>query len=318
MIRKCIGFSVLCLFLLSCGGGEMEKEPAGGNRSEPPAGAQAVSLLGETLYPPEPSAEALEQYRAAEKRYENNPDGADAIIWYGRRTAYLGKYREAIAVYTEGIEKFPQDPRFYRHRGHRYISVREFDQAISDLEKAGKLIERTEDKAEPDGMPNEKNIPLSTLHTNIWYHLGLAYYLKHDFHKAVPVYKKGIKACRNDDMLSAFSHWLYMTYRRLEQEEAAAETVKPIHAGMNIIENQSYHRLCLMYKGELQPEGLSPDTGTPSSDALAYGMGNWYFYNGNREKAETVFREIIAGGSWASFGYIAAEADLAREFSGNG
>ena len=28
----------------------------------------------------------------------------------------------------------------YRHRGHRYISIREFDRAIDDLEKASKLI----------------------------------------------------------------------------------------------------------------------------------------------------------------------------------
>ena len=62
----------------------------------------------------------------------------------------------------------------YRHRGHRYVSIREFDRAIADLEYAATLIEGTEDEIEPDGMPNAMNIPVSSLHSNIWYHLGLA------------------------------------------------------------------------------------------------------------------------------------------------
>ena len=48
----------------------------------------------------------------------------DNIIWYGRRTAYLGDYREAIRIFSEGIEKHSKDARMYRHRGHRYISIR--------------------------------------------------------------------------------------------------------------------------------------------------------------------------------------------------
>ncbi len=63
--------------------------------------------------------------------------------------------------------------------------IREFDRAIQDFEKAATLIEGTEDKIEPDGLPNAQNIPVSTLHTNIWYHLGLAYYLQHDLENAL-------------------------------------------------------------------------------------------------------------------------------------
>ena len=33
---------------------------------------------------------------------------------------------------------------------------------------------------------------------------------------------------------------------------------------------------------------------------------------GDREKAMTIFRKIVAGNQWASFGYIAAEAELKR------
>ncbi len=48
------------------------------------------------------------------------------------------------------------------------------------------------------------------------------------------------------------------------------------------------------------------------NDALAYGVGNWYFYNGQTEKAREIFERLLDGESWASFGRIAAEADLHR------
>ncbi len=85
-----------------------------------------------------------------------------------------------------------------------------FDLAIKDLEKAALLIEGTRDQVEPDGQPDAFNIPVNTLHTNIYYHLGLAYCLKHNFKNAIKAFQKGIKASANDDMLEAMIHWLYM------------------------------------------------------------------------------------------------------------
>ncbi|HEU5250800.1 MAG TPA: hypothetical protein VFW15_12505, partial [Thermoanaerobaculia bacterium] len=45
---------------------------------------------------------------------------------------------------------------------------------------------------------------------------------------------------------------------------------------------------------------------------VGYGIGNRHLVDGRRRDAVALFRRVIAGGSWASFGYIAAEADLAR------
>ncbi len=61
---------------------------------------------------------------AALADWERNPDDADALIWAGRRTAYIGRYREAIGIFSEGIARHPDDARMYRHRGHRYLTVR--------------------------------------------------------------------------------------------------------------------------------------------------------------------------------------------------
>src|SRR6185503_15865413 len=123
--------------------------------------------------------------RSAEKKYKADSTNEEHMIWYGRRLAYLGRYKEAIDIYTRGIRLNPNNARFYRHRGHRYITLRCFDNAINDFKKAVELIRDQVDEIEADGIPNEKNIPTSTLQTNIYYHLGLAYYLKGDNRQAL-------------------------------------------------------------------------------------------------------------------------------------
>jgi tetratricopeptide (TPR) repeat protein len=281
-----------------------------------PEGAQAVSLMGKPLYASTPSDTTLAKLEEAKRDYDADPNKADNIIWFGRRTAYAGDYREAIRIYTEGLSQFPDDARFYRHRGHRYISIREFDRAIQDFEKAATLIEGKEDSVEPDGMPNAMNIPISSLHSNIWYHLGLAFYLKHDLENALRVYRIGGETSTNDDKLVSTTHWLYMTLRLLGMEDEAEKALEPIHKEMNIIENQVYHHLCLFYKGELTLEELAWEGPSSSTnDAMAYGVGSWYFYSGQRDEAKRIFEKILKGKIWASFGYIAAEADFVREFS---
>lgn len=278
---------------------------------------EAVSGLGDRLYPPPiPAAtRAIYERRLAEARaaYDRSPTRADSIIWLGRRTAYLGRYREAIAIFTGGVARHPQDARMYRHRGHRYISVRELDRAIADLSRAAELTVGRPDEIEPDGIPNARNTPTSTLQSNIWYHLGLAHYLKGDFDRALGAYREAMRVSRNPDMLVATSHWLYMTLRRLGRAAEAEAVLAPISRDMDIIENDAYHRLLLLYKKELPPDSLAPSGTDALLDAsVGYGLGNWHLYNGRRDEAMSVFRRVLAGGNWPAFGYIAAEAELAR------
>ena len=48
------------------------------------------------------------------------------------------------------------------------------------------------------------------------------------------------------------------------------------------------------------------------SEAAAYGLANWLLEQGKKKEASTVARKILEGPVWASFGFIAAEADMAR------
>ena len=285
---------------------------AGPKPMPPPRQPEATSLLGEPLFQPAPTAEALTKYEEAKKIWEASPTDVDAIIWYARRTAYLGRYRDAIRIYSNGIELHPEDARLYRHRGHRFISTRQLEKAIADLDYAAALIEGTDDEVEPDGLPNALGIPVSTLHSNIWYHLGLGYYLSGDYERALQAYAEREASAANNDMMVSTAHWRYMTLRRLGRDEEATAVLAPITADMEIIENQAYYRLCLFYKGLLEESDLVTKGSSPANAAVAYGVANWHLANGDTERATELLEEIVARDGWAAFGYIAAEADLAR------
>jgi len=286
----------------------------------PPAsdGAEAISLFGQPLaappLDPEVQADREAKLAAARSEAEAHPEDADALIWLGRRIAYLGRYREAIDVYTRGLEKHPDEPRLLRHRGHRYISIRRFDLAIADLEKAARLIAGKPDEIEPDGLPNARNTPVSTLQTNVWYHLGLAYYYLGDLGNAERAFRECLKFSKNADMQVATTHWLYMILRRQGRVGEANTLLAPIRTDMDVIENRAYHWLVLMYKGEIPAESILSLAGEEGLDpaTLGYGVGNWHLYHGRQEEAVRAFRQVLASDQWSAFGYIAAEADLKR------
>ena len=115
----------------------MEQSPA------PAPAPEARSLSGQDLVPPVPipnQAKLEADLAAAEAALAAQPDSAEALIWVGRRQGYLWRYRAAIDTFTRGIERFPADARFYRHRGHRYLTVREFAKAEADFTKAAALV----------------------------------------------------------------------------------------------------------------------------------------------------------------------------------
>jgi tetratricopeptide (TPR) repeat protein len=220
-------------------------------------------------------------------------------------------------MFSEGIQKHPKDARMYRHRGHRYITIRELDRAVTDLSRAAELVSGRPDEVEPDGAPNARNIPTSTLNTNIYYHLGLAHYLRGEFEPALKAYRECERFSKNPDMLVATTHWLYMTLRRMDRPGEARQVLDPISARMEIIENTSYHRLLMLYKGEEKPDALMESVAGGGLDVvtIGYGVGNYHLYNGRRDQAFSVFRSIVDAhaSQWPAFGYVAAEAEIARD-----
>ncbi|NNF04079.1 MAG: hypothetical protein HKN17_06395 [Rhodothermales bacterium] len=286
-----------------------------------PAPAEAViSLMGDTLVPPPMSTDTRARLKGnlaeAQERYTVDPSDLDNIIWFGRRLAYLWRYQDAIDVYSAGLERYPDEPRLLRHRGHRLITVRRFEESERDLARAADLVDGTEDRIEEDGQPNELGIPLSTLHTNIHYHLGLAQYLQGNFEDAAASFGRCREMAGNDDMRVAAADWEYMSLRRANRHNEAEGAIGFVTPALNMIENHAYHRRILMYHGYLSADSLMQ---TPAGEDAAltlatqgYGVANWYLAEGDTSRAQQLFERVLDTGYWAAFGYIAAEADLAR------
>jgi len=256
------------------------------------------------------------------RRYEESPSLA-RTVWYGRVLGFRFRIDEAIGVFTEGLERFPDSFELLRQRGHRYISTRQFADGLADLQRAAELIEGMEFWIEPDGEDNELPVPPTSIQFNTYYHLALAHYLLRNWDEAAAAYRKCIEWVRDGDYdgLTACSDWLYMTLRRSGNEAEAAQVLTNIPDGLAdelFVEGPSYYRRLQMYKGRLQPEDLlSPERGSQQIHNIetiyatqGYGVGNWYNYNGNAASARAIYERILEGRSTSAFGYIAAELDL--------
>jgi tetratricopeptide (TPR) repeat protein len=277
---------------------------------------EATSLLGQPLFAPEVPEETrkkLEENLAkATAEFAKSPDNAEAAIGLGRRHASLGQFREAIDVYTRALATHPSEARLLRHRGHRYITVREVDKAVSELSRAAVLVEGRPDEPEPDSDPSRP--PSTTLQSSVFYHLGLAHYLKGDFAAAEKAYRRCLERARgSDDRLVSATDWLYMTLRRLGRTADATSLLEPIHAGLDVKQDRSYLNRLLMYKGVYTPEDLLRAGGDAlTRDTYGYAVGNWHLYNGRKDEARAAFERVVASPQWPAFGHVAAEADLAR------
>ncbi|MBL0939964.1 MAG: hypothetical protein IBJ03_13800 [Gemmatimonadaceae bacterium] len=285
-----------------------------------PAAYQAISRLGDTLrnFPLSEAARTryLAQLDTAEQAYRHTPVNMDSLIWYGRRLGYLGRLQEAIAVYSHGLTTEPDNAWLLRHRGHRYLSVREFDKAVADFTRADSLTAGKPDEVEPDGQPNAQNTPIGTLQSNIRYHLALGHYLRGDYDKAAEVAQGEVTNANNDDRRVSMTHWLYQSLRRAGKHEEAKKALDGVSANMQIIENTNYHKLVQLYKGLLPVDSVLPpatngelSVGDVSS---AYGVAAWMQAEGKTAEATELMKRIVASGQWGAFGFIAAEADLAR------
>lgn len=278
--------------------------------------AVVMSLLGKPLRgaPPGDMAKLEADLAEAREVLERRPGDADSWIWVGRRLGYLWRMEEAVEVFTRGMERFPEDARFLRHRGHRYISLRRFDEAIADLTRAAEMMGDEAYAVEPDGKPNARNLPLTTLGYNVWYHLGVAYYLTADFEKALDAFSAtGAYGRGLDDNVVSTTDWMYLCLRRLGRTDEARRVLRNIGPDMDIVENHAYYRRLLMYKGLLRPEALEVQMISDLDTAtLGYGLGMWYWLQGNPLEGKEMFERVVSGRYWPAFGYVAAEVELAR------
>lgn len=277
-------------------------------------GAEAISFLGEPLFAPVVSDSIIQKSDSIINLIKAKPAPTeDDYISIGFQLVNTGRYRDAISNYNDGLAVYPESFKLLRHRGHRYITTRQLNNALSDLTKAASLIEGQPDVAEYD----QNGEMTGTYQHWIWYHIGLCYYLNHAYIQAVPAYERCLAESRSNKNRVGVSDWLYNTYMRLGEKEKATLLLEAITPNMETDRDHPYFRRIMLYKGVISPDELvdvdqDPIKASVSDITMMYGLANWYTYQGDTEKAKILYQKIVQSeNGWPGFAFAAAEKELA-------
>lgn len=247
-----------------------------------------VSPLGKRYYARVVRSEILDELETKLAAADN----AELLLEIGEEFATYRMYGRAIEVFSRGVEMRPEWAPLYYHRGHRYLSIRDFDNAEKDLQRAADL----------DGT----SVPIQ-------FHLALSQYFSGEFATAAGSFKRCLGLAHTDGDRIAASYWLYLALRRLHHDEEAQELLDTIHAGLRVEQSAPYLELLLFHKG-LVAEGdlLTEDATERQLATYGYGVACRYLFEGDEREAHAVFRKIVDGRRWPAFGFIAAEVELLR------
>lgn len=300
----------LGLFAASCGGPKTNTET-----SVVPPGAETVSFSGQPLYakPADSIATAKSDSLVSAIRSKGTLAEEDYIA-IGRSLVGIGQFRSAVNAYTAGLGAFPNSFRLLRHRGHRYINLRELEPAIADLNRAEELIRNEPEVFEYDA--NGK--PGATYQHQIWYHIGLYHFMKRNFAEAAAAFEKSLATSHAGSDSAGASDWLYNSYMRAGEKEKAAAVAKPFTLDFDI-ENKvyPYYRRLLLFNGVIKPEELVDESKDIAAMDLyevtkLYGLANYYAYQGDSDRAQTLYSKVLQSGEWPGFAYACAELDVRK------
>lgn len=225
---------------------------------------------------------------------EQSHDSAASWLEEGLALAKQEAFEAAITAFSRGLGCDPFNERLYRHRGHRYITVGRFSEALADLEMATRL-----DPGKRDS----------------WYHLGLACYLLGLLSKAETSWRQALDLSVSWQERVSTADWYWMTLMRLGKRDQARELLDSIPETIDPGENSSYFERIMLYKGQRTVDEIMAFEGSqPFEIELAnqgYGLANFLYLNGAVEQGNALLLRIVTEcpKHWA-FGYLAAQLDL--------
>jgi tetratricopeptide (TPR) repeat protein len=260
-----------------------------------PGAIELTSGLGRKLY-------ALPDDKTigdARKSLAADPKNASLFLQLAHAQAARRQYREAVSTATIGLAFAPNNADLYLERGHRELGLREFKAAMKDLEQATRIAPEMLDAH---------------------YHLGLAHYFLGEFDAAAASFDRARSLAKNDDSLIDCSNWLYVSLRRAGKEQQADQVLERITPEVKNTEPHLYFYLRLLhfYQGKLTEEAVQPHPpagtedveGELSFNTVSYGVGNWRLYHHDGPGAMKLFRNVVKGEAWNSWGFIGSELEL--------
>ena len=258
---------------------------------------EVTSKLGRKLYA-QPDDDAI---TAARKKLAAEPKNPKLVLALSLAEANRKQYREAIATDAKALASSPNNVELLIERGHRELGLREFAAAQRDLQHAASL--------------DPKQL-------GAFYHLGLAHYFQGQFAAAADSFGKARALAKTNDDLIDCSNWLYVSLRRADKSQEAAAVLKRITPEVTNKEPHLafYLRLLRLYQGAMPEQKVLPAKPTNPNDTeaelaydtVAYGVGNWHFYNHDPKRAEELFKSVVTGDAWNAWGFVGSEVELAR------
>ena len=268
----------------------------------------ASTLLAVSVYAAPAAAQSVQYRSPGGVEYLSEPDtggvaraegvlGADPrnlslIIQLGLAQAAVRQYREAIETFSRGLTIAPDSVVLYRWRGHRYLSVRQFDRAMGDL---------------------TRGYQLDSTSYGVLYHLGVLRYVQGDFEGAADAFARAQAWAPEAGELAGSTDWLWMSLSRAGRG-TEAKAMLDRHPD-SLTATNAYAQRLRLYRGEIGPDAVITvaDTSGVQVATLSYGLGNWYLVQGDTVRARAYFeRAVAAAGGWPAFGFIASEAELRR------
>lgn len=297
------------IFLLAAFVGWGQAQPAA------PAGPapEAISFSGKPLVAKEADPKSLAKCDSLVAAIRAKGDlSEEDYVAMGRALVSISQFRKAVDVYSQGLSKYPNSYKLLRHRGHRYINLRQLERAITDLSRAERLI-RTEGEVYEFDAAGKQG---ATYQHQIWYHIGLYYFLKKDYPASAEAFEKSRATSHAGSDMAGASDWLYNAYMRAGKTDKAKAVLKPFTLTFDI-ENKDYpyYRRLLLFNNQIKPEELvdmnkSIEQMTLLEMTKLYGLANWYRYKGDMTTAQQLYKKILDSKEWAGFAYASAEIDV--------
>jgi tetratricopeptide (TPR) repeat protein len=227
----------------------------------------------------------------AERALAAEPGSPARYIAVAVAQSGLRQFREAIQTLTKGLAVAPDDPMLLRWRGHRFLSVREFDRSMADL---------------------TRGYGLDSTNYGILYHLGVLRFARGDFNAAADAFRRAQPLAPEAGELKGSTDWLWMSLSRAGRKAEAAAMLARRPDSLPIA--NAYAQRLRLYRGEIGPDAvITPaDTDDVTLATLSYGIGNWYLVRGDSAKAREWFERSVKSGGWAAFGFIVSEQELRR------
>jgi len=255
-----------------------------------PAPAQSVQYRSPTgiEYRSQPDTGAIARAEAA---LAADPRNVQLIIQLGVAQSGARQFREAIQTFTKGIAIAPNERLLYRWRGHRYLSVRELDSALTDLSHAYQL---------------------DSSHYGVLYHLGIVRFARGEFAAAADIFARAQPRAPEAGELTGATDWLWMSLARAGKTAEAKAMLDRRPDSLPV--NNAYAKRLKLYRGEVGPDAVftSADTADVQVATLSFGIGNWYLVRGDSTNARRWFERSVASGGWPGFGFILSEIELRR------